>query len=41
MKLCLSALSVVAWVVLAAPAFRLVSPHSEMMVDVPDAGGKV
>jgi hypothetical protein len=22
-------------------SFRLVSPHSEMMVDVPDAGGKV
>jgi len=64
MKLCLSALSVVAWVVLAVPAmahhsfntffdmsrtvqiegivksFRLVSPHSEMMIDVPDAGGK-
>jgi len=65
MKLCLSALSVVAWVALAVPAmahhsfntffdmsrtvqiegivksFRLVSPHSEMMLDVPDAGGKV
>ena len=64
MKLCLSALSAVAWVVLAAPvaahhsfntffdmsrtvqiegivtSFRLVSPHSEMMIDVPDAGGK-
>ena len=64
MKLCLSALSVVAWVVLAVPAmahhsfntffdmsrtvqiegvvtsFRLVSPHSEMMIDVPDAAGK-
>lgn len=22
-------------------SFRLVSPHSEMMIDVPDAGGKV
>jgi len=65
MKLCLSALSVVAWVALAVPAmahhsfntffdmsrtvqiegivksFRLASPHSEMMLDVPDAGGKV
>lgn len=64
MKLCLSALSAVVWVVLAVPAmahhsfntffdmsrtvqiegivksFRLVSPHSEMMVDVPDAAGK-
>jgi hypothetical protein len=64
MKLCLSALSAVAWVALAVPAmahhsfntffdmsrtvqiegivksFRLVSPHSEMMIDVPDAGGK-
>jgi hypothetical protein len=64
MKLCFSALSAVACVVLAVPAtahhsfntffdmsrtvqiegivksFRLVSPHSEMMVDVPDAGGK-
>ena len=64
MKLCLSALSAVAWVVLAVPAtahhsfntffdmsrtvqiegivksFRLVSPHSEMMIDVPDAAGK-
>ena len=64
MKLCLSALSAVVWVVLAVPAmahhsfntffdmsrtvqiegivtsFRLVSPHSEMMIDVPDAGGK-
>jgi len=64
MKLCLSALSAVAWVVLAVPAmahhsfntffdmsrtvqiegivksFRLVSPHSDMMIDVPDAGRK-
>lgn len=64
MKLCLSALSVVAGMVLAVPAmahhsfntffdmsrtvqiegivksFRLVSPHSEMMVDVSDPAGK-